>query len=62
VHVLSNGRQSPTLNTAAVIPGRREAMSPESIVPRTQAAKWIPGSMSHRPGMTVEKNPPAIPR
>ena len=29
---------------SAVIPGHREAMSPESISPQAHAARWIPGS------------------
>jgi len=37
----------------AVIPGRIEDASPESIPPSITAAPWIPGSMlAHRPGMT----------
>src|SRR5689334_21115502 len=40
-------------NDAAVIPGHREAMSPESISPLTPVARWIPGSRCARPGMTT---------
>jgi glycine hydroxymethyltransferase len=37
---------------SAVIPGHREAMSPESIPPFAPVARWIPGSSFGRPGMT----------
>ena len=37
---------------SAVIPGHREAMSPESISPPVLADQWIPGSPFGRPGMT----------
>ena len=37
----------------AVIPGHREAMSPESILHAALVARWIPGSRCARPGMTV---------
>ncbi|MCA6112533.1 hypothetical protein [Bradyrhizobium cenepequi] len=38
---------------SSVIPGHREAMSPESILPSAQVDEWIPGSRQEaRPGMT----------
>ncbi|MHC2338376.1 hypothetical protein ACVIW0_007665 [Bradyrhizobium sp. USDA 4454] len=33
-----------SLAPSVVIPGRREAASPESIGPHVQEEKWIPGS------------------
>jgi hypothetical protein len=41
-------------NDGAVIPGHREAMSPESISQLALAVRWIPGSRYARPGMTAE--------
>jgi hypothetical protein len=42
VFVLSTPRHS-------VIPGHREAMSPESISPSEDVAQWIPGSRRRAP-------------